>query len=304
MTSLRACLGTIYRFPLFNYFNITGKRTVHNYVVMLPDFLLKRLASGSYEQYKLQENVPDDRNTYVTRVDEHSPIRLQIVKDILGDSSDTKTLMSSRERMEAPREGSIPEVVPFEQGTVRDCFQRLAAEKAMKITSRTKVLGKVFSIRREENETYPKAEDLRLLNYRASIVKNSCSWCTKGKYSSNFVNHRNLWGLLPTFISTIHRPEYNQQSVNPILMEARAVIKERITTRTIRAESPNGLHMIEREEDAAGILDDFVTTSIKEHYDLQRQEGQNTFTAESRPNQLVAALHPSESSPELVSIKQ
>lgn len=82
---------------------------------MLPDFLQKRLVSNIDKQYNLPEDVQDDRNIYVTRVDEPLPIRFEILKGVLGDTSDTKTLMLSCNVVEVPRVGSRPKVVPFDQ---------------------------------------------------------------------------------------------------------------------------------------------------------------------------------------------
>lgn len=48
----------------------------------------------------------------------------------------------------------------------------------MHITYRTKMLKRVFRIRRDKNETFPNAADRLVLNYPAAIVEIFCSWCT------------------------------------------------------------------------------------------------------------------------------
>lgn len=61
---------------------------------MPTDFLQKLMASSFHEHYKIPEGVLDEREIYVTRLDEHSPIQFQIIKDVMSDSMDTKTLSS------------------------------------------------------------------------------------------------------------------------------------------------------------------------------------------------------------------
>lgn len=83
-----------------NYFNVHRKRTVHNCAVILQDVLQERLASSVDEQYKLPENVLDDHNIYVTRVDEPLLIMFQFFEDVLGDSSDIKNFLLLSIRVE------------------------------------------------------------------------------------------------------------------------------------------------------------------------------------------------------------
>lgn len=87
---------------------------------MLQAFSQKRLASRIDKQFKLPEDVLDERGIYLTRTDDHSNIRFQILKDVFGDLPDTRTHMLSRNPVEVSRVRSDPDVVPFQQVTVTD----------------------------------------------------------------------------------------------------------------------------------------------------------------------------------------
>lgn len=109
--------------------------------------------------------------------------------------------------------------------------------------------------------------------------------------------------LLSAFTFMIHELPYEGESVRPILMGARKKIKAQIANRTVRAESPNGSYMTAWGGDAKRISDDSVMNK-EEDYDLQQQELQRVITAEHPPNRTLTALHPSETSSELMSTKQ
>lgn len=138
---------------------------------------------------------------------------------------------------------------------LRDSLRHLTAKEEIHINSRTIVLRKAFSIRREGNETFPNVVDQLLLSYRAAIVETSCLCCTDAKYCRRFMDAKNMTDLLSAIVSIIYRPAYNQQFVRSILMEAWTEINERITTKPIRAESPNRSYISNRGEEAKGIID-------------------------------------------------
>lgn len=130
---------------------------------MLQDFLQKRRASSIGEQCKVPDDVRDEGGNYVAWVDENSPIRFQIIEDVLGDSSDTKASILSRDPVTLQR-GSNPETIPSDQVTVKDWLRRLKAEEAAYITSRNDMLRSAFFIRREDNEAFPNPAEGLVLN--------------------------------------------------------------------------------------------------------------------------------------------
>lgn len=113
---------------------------------------------------------------------------------------------------------------------------------------------------------------------------------------------RNLMDLLLTFTSTSHGPAYKQRSIRQILMKAPAENKGRITTKSIRVQSPNGSCTSTRGGDVKHIFDEFVTnmknTTI---YSGRKVSIRPLLSASSILT--AAALHSSKSLPKLFSIK-
>lgn len=87
---------------------------------MLHGSLQKRLALSIDGYCELQEDVLDKCEIFATQVDENFPIRFQILKDALGDSTYTKTLMLERNPFKVYRVGSNPERVAFDRVKVTD----------------------------------------------------------------------------------------------------------------------------------------------------------------------------------------
>lgn len=92
---------------------------IRNCAAMLQNILQERLAPSIDEQYDLHDDVGDKDGYHVFRVDEHSRIRVQILKYFLGDSSDTKALVLSRDPVSVQWLGGNPETI-FDQVTVTD----------------------------------------------------------------------------------------------------------------------------------------------------------------------------------------
>lgn len=146
-----------------------NQNTIHNYAIMLHDFQQNRLASSIDHQYKLLDDVRvEGGQHYVTRVDEHSPIRFQTLKDVLGHLSDSKTLMLSRNPVAVQWVGGNPKKIPFDQATVKDWLRLLTVEEASWIKSRNDMLPKVYSIDLEDAEAFPNAAHRLVQNNHTS----------------------------------------------------------------------------------------------------------------------------------------
>lgn len=111
----------------------------------------------------------------------HRRRRFQILKDVLGDSTDTKTRMLSPNSVRIQRVGGRPGENPLDQVAVTDWLRVLTAEEAALISSRTNILKKDFAIRMEDQKTFPNAAGHLVLKYRAAIVDSASSWCTEAK---------------------------------------------------------------------------------------------------------------------------
>lgn len=189
---------------------------------MLHGYLQKRLASRLDEYFELPEGILDERGIYVTRLDKHSPIWFQILEDVLGEASETKKTMLELNSDNVYCVGSNPEGVPFERVTVTSWHRRLTAEEEREVTSRQAFLDSVYRLRREENETSPRAAQRLLLNYRAAIVELLCSWYSEANCFRRFMDAQKLqepplgfhcydsWTSLPAKDATLDPLEFSE----------------------------------------------------------------------------------------------
>lgn len=79
--------------PILSNFNTAVERTIESSSVVLQDELVISLGSGIQDKYRMPKDKLDSSGPFVTKVDKYSPIRSQVLSELLGDNTTTRDKM-------------------------------------------------------------------------------------------------------------------------------------------------------------------------------------------------------------------
>lgn len=100
--------------PVLNSFESTAERTIENSAVILQYEVEQCSRSGFQDKYIIPENVPDTSDQYMAKLHKLSPLRLQLLLELLGDNLYIREKMLPQEPVEVSDMTGVRETIPHD----------------------------------------------------------------------------------------------------------------------------------------------------------------------------------------------